>query len=195
MIRSALLKALTLAPLFAAALLVSAAPAQDAGQESPLAVHMSRMLAGGGQWRTPNPDHDPADPSSVSHFGANFRLSDDQSHVIAEITGITPDGRVARYWSIYLFHNPVTSEVISVQTGWSGAYMEGRAVLRRQPLALGEPEIADALVFEPTGGAHMLRHEIVFPDERTHTTQTYERDESGSWKPRNFRVWTLEGEE
>lgn len=176
-------------------LLPAGAAAAQEGAANPLEIHFARMLAGTGQWRTPNEDFDPADPDSVSHFGSDFRLAEDGSHVIAEIIGVTPDGRRAHYWSIHFFLNPVTQEVISQQTGWSGAYMSGHEHLRTAPLAFGEEATVDQIVFNTDGQVSILRHVAIHTGEWTHTTQTYVRGEDGGWTPQNFREWTRVREE
>jgi len=183
--------------LFSALLLVSlmaAARAQDRTPDrtlSPIEIHFAHMLAGSGQWRTPNEDYDPEDPNGMSLYGADYRLSDDRSHVIAEITGVTPDGRRAVFWTIYFFHNPVTGEVVSSQVGWNGALLTGHEAVLIEPLAFGDSHVSDQIAHNPDGSMHIIRHEIVPVDRRTHTTQTYRRGEGGNWEPQNFRTWTL----
>lgn len=156
----------------------------------PLEVHFHHMLQGSGQWRTPADDIDPGDPNAVVQFGSDYTLAPDRSHVIAQIIGLTEDGRRAVYWTIYFFYNPVTDEVVSAQTGWSGAYLEGREPVLEAPLASGDAHIFDQTHYLPDGTASVHRHEVVVVDDRTHTTQTYSQTEAGDWEPNNFRTWT-----
>ena len=174
--------------------LILAAPAavvSAQSQPTPIEIHMSHMLAGSGEWRTPNADFDPDTPGSIAQFGADYRTSPDRSHVIAEITGLTGDGRRAVYWTIYFFYNPVLEEVVSQQIGWNGAYLEGREEYTGVLLGPGETRVSDQLHFNPDGSVFISRHEIRLVEAGTHTTQTYDRAEDGSWQPRNFRTWTL----
>lgn len=188
--------------LFTFALLVSfafrsGASAQQVAADArpPLERHLAHLLTGSGQWRTPNEDYDPEDPNGMSHYGADYRMSGDGSHAIAEITGVTPDGRRAVFWTIYFFYNPVTEEVVSAQIGWNGTYMEGRQRVHEAALTTGGREVFDQLMFARDGTVRITRHELVSTGPDTHTTQTYDRGEGGAWEPRNFRVWTLVPEE
>lgn len=189
--------ALAYRAIFSALLLITlmtAARAQDAAPDrplSPIEAHFAHMLTGSGQWRTPNEDYDPEDPNGMSEYGADYRLSDDGTHVIAEITGVTPDGRRAVFWTIYFIHNPVTGEIVSSQVGWNGALLTGNDMALSEPLGFGEGHVSDQLAFNPDGSIRIIRHEIVSVDAQTHTTQTYGRGERGAWEPQNFRTWTL----
>ncbi|GJL97629.1 MAG: hypothetical protein DHS20C06_14460 [Hyphobacterium sp.] len=167
----------------------------DIAQRSPLEMHLAHMLEGSGQWRTPNEDMDPDDPNGFESFGADFRLSDDRSHVIAEITGNTTDGRRAVFWTIYFFYNPVTEDVISAQVSWNGTYLEGRESVDPDGVGYGEIHRSDQIHYNPDGTMSIQRHDIMPLDANTHTTQTYSRGDDGSWQPDNFRTWTLLVEE
>jgi len=182
--------------LFIVGLLFWANAAPSEAQEapdarSPLEIHLGHMLAGSGQWRTPNEDYNAEDPNGFSHFGADYRLSDDGSHVISEIVGIARENRRAVFWTIYFFYNPVTEEVVSTQVSWNGTYLEGHEPARTEGLQFGETHRSDQIHYNPDGTMSIQRHEIIPVDAITHTTQTYDRDESGSWRPLNFRTWTL----
>ena len=170
--------------------------AQDAGASmSPIETHFAHMLHGSGQWRTPNEDAEPADPDAITHYSADYRLSADRSHVIAEVSGVTEDGRRAVFWTIYLFYNPVTQEIVSVQAGWNGALLTGHEPANPDGFEPGEVQTFDQIHHNPDGTMSIHRHDIVVVDPSTHTTQTYDRAEDGSWRPRNFRTWTLVPEE
>ena len=179
------------------ALLVDAhAMGQDAAApRSPLEAHFAHMLHGSGRWRTPNEDADPADPNAMTQYGADYRLSPDRSHVIAEVTGVTEDGRRAVFWTIYLFYNPVTQEIVSAQIGWNGAYLSGHEAVQLDGFDIGDVQVFNQIHHNPDGTMSINRHEIIPVDAQTHSTQTYDRAEDGSWRPRNFRIWTLVPEE
>jgi hypothetical protein len=163
----------------------------DTPRNSPLEIHLGHMLEGSGQWRTPNHDRDPGDPNGFETFGADFRLSENRSHVIAEITGNTANGRRAVFWTIYFFYNPVTEEVISAQVSWNGTYLEGRESVDPDGVDYGEVHRSDQIHYNPDGTMSIQRHDIMPLDANTHTTQTYTRGDDGSWQPENFRTWTL----
>jgi len=167
----------------------------EASQRSPLEIHLGHMLEGSGHWRTPNEDFDPGDPNGFERFGADFRLSEDRSHVIAEITGHTADNRRAVFWTIYFFYNPVTEEVISAQVSWNGTYLEGREAIDPDGVGFGEVQRSDQIHYNPDGTMSIQRHDIVPVDTNTHTTQTYTRGDDGSWQPENYRTWTLLADE
>lgn len=183
---------MSLAALLVSVFTASPATAQvDAPQRSPLEIHLAHMLEGSGQWRTPNDDYDPENPNAFVTFGADFRLSEDRSHVIAEITGNTADDRRAVFWTIYFFYNPVTEEVISAQVSWNGTYLAGREAVDPDGVGYGETHRSDQIHYNPDGTMSIQRHDIVPLDANTHTTQTYTRGDDGRWRPENFRTWTL----
>lgn len=170
--------------------------AQGANPEpTPLEIHMGHLLHGSGEWRTPNEDYNPEDPNGIAQYGADYRLAADRSHVIAEVTGVTEDGRRAVFWTIYFFYNPVTEEVVSAQIGWNGTLLEGREAFDADGVAFGETQRFDQLHFNFDGTVSISRHDLVPLDATTHTTQTYSRGEEGRWEPQNFRTWTLLVEE
>jgi hypothetical protein len=173
--------------------LTTQAPAATAqqGQNNALAVHMSHLLEGSAEWRSPNPDHQAGSANSPAQFGVNWRWGSNGQHLVGEVTGIYEDGRVARYQSLYAFLNPVTDRVVTQQVGWDGTFHAGDHVLRTEPLAAGDTENVDMIAFTPDGTAKITRHRAEIIDAETHRMDVYERNESGEWTLLREWVWRL----
>lgn len=175
-----------------AAALAATAPtfAQD-NDRSALAIHMAHMLEGSAQWRSPNPDYEPGNHNRPEFFGVNWTWGANEQHLIGEVTGIYADGRVARYQSLYAFHNPVTGRVITQQVGWDGTFSQGDQPLRTEPLGPGGIETVDMLAFSQNGSVSIIRHQGVIIDSRSHSMDVYGRNAEGDWELVREWVWRL----
>jgi hypothetical protein len=162
--------------------------ASGAVAQSPLEAHIGHRLEGSGEWRTPNPDYNEADPDSPSEYGVNFHWGPGRAHVEGELVGITADGRQAYYWTILIVHNPVTDRVITQQIGSDGAYGVGDSPTRAEALRPGEVETVDMMFHGANGQVRYVRHESVFPEPGLEQTNVYERDATGAWVRQ--RAWT-----
>ncbi len=159
--------------------------------ENPLASHMAHMMEGSGDWRTPNPDHDPKNKKSPVEFSVQWKWGPNKKHIVGELTGVFENGTTAQYQSMYTIYNPVTQRVIMQQVGWNGTYMLGDASVRMVPLSIGDSENVDMTAYAPDGTAKHTRHKATIVDRNTHQIDLYEKDENGVWLLKREWTWRL----
>jgi hypothetical protein len=160
-------------------------------QNEALGTHMSHLLHGSAQWRTPNPDHDESNPNSPSQFGVNWVWGPHGQHLLGEVTGVYADGREVRYHSMYAFYNPVTGRVVTQQVGWDGTFSAGDQFLQTVPLIAGDTTNVDMIEYSADGTAKITRHRAEIIDAETHRMDVYERNETGEWTLLREWVWRL----
>ena len=145
-------------------------------------------LIDGGEWRTPNPNHD-GTASSPSAFVLRYRWGPHRQHMIGELLGAFEDANGERetlYWSLYAIHNPVTDDVLVSQIGANGALASGRIVE-----AADGKHVIEQILFGPDGSMRAVRHEETFAaDGKSYTSDVFERDENGAWEEVRNWVWT-----
>ena len=108
-----------------------------------------------------------------------------------EITGVFADGIEVRFWSMFMFYNPVTQQVLYQQVGRNGTLISAQQPVREQALDFGEVERLDATEYSSDGYVKTTRHENVFYDDGSHTSKVYEQDATGEWKQVNEWRWQL----
>ena len=145
-------------------------------------------LIDGGEWRTPNPNHDGTATSPIA-FVLRYRWGPHQQHMVGELVGAfesTAGERETLFWSLYAIHNPVTDEVHVSQIGSNGALARGRIVK-----ATDRKHIIEQILYGPDGSMRAVRHEETFaPDGESYTSDVFERGENGAWENVRNWVWT-----
>lgn len=157
--------------------------AADDPVRTPLQRHMQHMHNAGDQWRTANPDFDPAQGGPIE-YGLRFVLAPDGSHVTGNLTGIFEDGREALYWSLLSLYNPVTEKVITKQIGWDGTLLHGDV-----PLQEGRLQIIDMLQYGADGSVSISRHENRYQSNGEHSSVVLEPDGKGGWAEKQSWTW------
>jgi hypothetical protein len=162
----------------------------------PLQVHMDPWFKGSRDWRTPNPDYDPAsdgqpNANDIREFAVRWEWDETGKLARGVLLGIRADGTSRQFWSLFAFYNPVTEQVTYLQTGTNGALITGETPARTRPLLPGEKDILDTTDYWPDGTVNESRHVNTFNDDGTHTSLVFERDEDGAWQERATWVWTL----
>jgi len=168
--------------------LVEASDANSDENPHPLAAHLAFKLRGSGEWRTPNPDHEPADPNSPALFGVNLEWAPERQHVRGEVVGLTDDGRSARYQTFYVVFNPETEMVLVQQIGWDGAYAYGEQGLRTTELVADEVDVLDMRIVSANRPPHVLRHRDTVLDPDRYRSEVLVQNEDGGWESQ--RQWT-----
>lgn len=165
--------------------------AGSAVAQTPMEAHLGWRLEGSGQWRTPNPDHDPTDPNSPIEFGLNFAWGPHRQHVTGELVGLTQDGRSARYQTLYVFLDPMTDTIITQQVAWDGTFGEGRRPAPSEALGVGGSETVDIVFRRVDGSAQVVRHvnTLTAPDQEA--SRVFERGDDGHWELQREWIWTL----
>ena len=152
---------------------------------------MGHWFEGSGDWRTPNPDHDAADGNDgVVEYSVTWAWDEFRQSMRGELVGLHPDGSRTTFWDLYAFYNPVTRDVLYLQIGRNGAYIEGRSPVREQPLEFGETESLVTTMFQPDGSRITTRHDNVFHEDGTHSADVYQL-EDGKWRLVRTWHWTL----
>lgn len=175
------------------AVAVGLLPSLDAQEVEahPLDVHMGHWFEGSGDWRTPNPDYDAengGDP--IVEYSVIWAWDDLRQSMHGELAGLRADGSRIRLWDLYAFYNPVAREVLYLQIGRGGAYIEGRSPVREAPLEVGETESLVTTMYRPDGSRVTARHDNVFYGDGTHFAEVFVL-ENGEWQPARRWHWTL----
>ena len=182
--------------VISAVLVFTAQHSPAADTPHPLQVHMDPWMQGSRDWRTPNPDYDPAadaesNAPGIREFSVRWEWDEQGKFARGVLLGIRADGTSQQYWSLFAFYNPVTKKVTYLQTGANGALISGETAARSAPLSPGETDMLDTTDYWPNGTVTETRHVNTFNGDGTHDSLVYERDENGEWKERAAWVWTL----
>lgn len=186
---TALKRSLVLASAFMCAVLSSTAGAQGtASTTSDKLTEFFGVLIDGGEWRTPNPNHE-AGSSAPTEFILRYRWGPYEQHMVGELLGhfAHAGGSQERlFWTLYAIHNPVTDEVQVSQIGANGALAEGRIETSDDG-----KHIIEQTLYGPDGSTKELRHEETFAEDRkSYTSYVFERNENGEWVKVRDWIWT-----
>lgn len=171
----------------------AALPAQVPGDEVPTFTgadvpqayrDLGNYLArDGGRWRAPNPNHDPENPRSASHFGLWFEWAVGEHMLELQIVAYVGDevrSSSRSFWAWHAIDERLTYTAVDPGGG----------------LALGDTTFPAAHVFRtetvrvgPDGSRMPHRDDNTLVSADVHTNISYSRSDTGEWTPQSEWRW------
>ncbi len=161
-------------------------PRQASGDSKDAIPELAYFLNGEGQWRAPNPDYEPGkDEDKV--YGMNYRVGAEGRHIIMDIVAVDGNNDTKNNYTLVLVKNPVTNEILMLQTGAGGVFFRGR----HTPLASRQYQ-HDGLVYLPNGIVKYVRDIIEIQDQHAYVLKAYERNSEGMFEQIREWKWQLQ---
>lgn len=142
------------------------------------------LAADGGQWRAPNPNHDPARPNSPPAFGLWFDWVAQQRKLELRIVVHAADSTFLSSSGDFVWH-PAEQRISYRMVGRNGSLTEGTT------------DFTDASTFRtvatfhrPNGRSTVHRDENLLVSPSVHRNETFQQDSTGAWVSGGVYEWT-----
>ncbi|HXV62851.1 MAG TPA: hypothetical protein VEK15_19285 [Vicinamibacteria bacterium] len=122
--------------------------------------------------------------ASMDSFGLEWTWGIGNQSLVGRLYGIKDGEEVATFWEFREFWHPGEQRLLTTQFGRDGTYGAGP----HHQNADGSTEMLQTFYDAATGRATRVGHRAVLKADE-HTTQSFDVDESGTWKERRTYIW------
>ena len=138
----------------------------------------------GGQWRAPNPRHEPGNDRSPDAIGLWFESAAQEQ--VLELTVVFHYGDKVRHSTRgYWYWHPGREEIVYQEVSPSGSVRSGTAHFENENTFITLTE-----KFSASGDVTLNRGVNVLTEEDRHETTAYGKGPDGEWVEQNALAWT-----